>query len=152
MDMRRMTPDLYIQIVEFPVANSTDGTVPGTYIDVAPFERFAFQRIVGVSNDTTVSMQVVQATTAAGAGSKNVSGAAITTTSLGSGVNNKYALVELNQSALDINNGFRFVAVSHTATGGSATGSCIIFYGWRAREFPVTQPSTQWAETVYIDS
>lgn len=150
--MRRLTPDMYIQVIEFPVANSTDGTVPASYIDVSNFQRFAFMRIVGVSNDTTVSMQVVQATAAAGTGSKNVTGALMTTTALGSGVNNKYALVECTHDQLDINNSFRYVAVTHTATGGNATGSAILFFGWNTRELPVTQPSTQWAETIYLDS
>lgn len=148
--MRRFGENVYIDMVVVPTANPTDGTHPATYIDVSDCERFAFYRFCGSSDDTSVTMKVVQATSSAGAGSKDVSGAAITATSLGSGETNQLAGVEVQTSMLDINNGFRYVAVAHTATGGSATATAILFFKWRTASTPVTQPASV-AEIVYLD-
>ena len=150
MDMRRLNDDVYIQPIEWPAANPADGTIPASYIDVSEFERWAFVQLVGVSDDTTVTMQMKQATAAAGTGSKDVTGALTSATGAGSGANNKWKILGCEQSHLDTNNGFRYVAVARVATGGAATASTIIFLGWRARTMPVTQPAS-FAEAVWID-
>lgn len=149
MDMRLFTDDVVLDVVEFPAANPSDGTVPASYKDVSEFGYFGFLQIVGVSNDTTVTMQVVQATSAGGAGKKNVTGAITTATSLGSASNNKWAMVIVQQDKLDSANGFRYVAVDRVASGGSATASTIIFLGWRPMTMPVTQPAS-FAEVIAL--
>lgn len=144
MNTRWFSDDILIDLVQSPAANPTDGTSPATYKDVSQYERFAFLRGVGVSDDTSVAMQVVQATSAAGAGKKNITGAVSTSvTAVGSGANNKYAIIEVEQNLLDSANGFRYVSVDHTATGGSTTASTIWFFAWRAKEMPVTQPTAK---------
>lgn len=144
MDMRWFSDNIVIDLIEVPAANPSDGTVPATYKDVSEFERFAFLRGVGSSDDTSCLMQVKQATSAAGAGSKDVTGAVSTSaTAIGSGANNKWAIIEVETAKLDSNNGFRYVAVAKTATGGAATASTIWFFGWRATTMPVTQPASK---------
>jgi len=148
--MRRFSQDIYVDVVELPVANAADATVPASYIDVSPYERFAFLRLVGATDDTAVTMQVVQATAAAGTGSKNITGAAITGTVLAGANDNKFAIVEVENTMLDTANGFRYVAVALTSTGGTATIATTFFFAWRAREMPVTQPA-KFTEKVYLD-
>ena len=144
MDMRNFSDDVYIDLIQVPAANPSDTTLPASYKDVSGFERFAFLRGVGASDDTTVTMQVVQATAAAGTGKKNVTGAVSTSaSSIGSGANNKWAIIEVEVAKLDSANGFRYVAVDGVASGGSATASTMWFFAWRAREFPVTQPASK---------
>jgi len=145
--MRRIFENVVFVLVEPPGA-VVDRIVPTTYIDVSQYERFAFLRMVGTTDDTAVSMQVVQATTAAGANSKNVPGAALTPTVLAGTNDNKWAGVEVETRRLDINNNFRFVAVNVAATGGENTNGAILFIGWRTTIYPVTQNA---AELVYVD-
>ena len=150
--MRRMTENLFIRQVLSPVAVS-DGVKPGTttYIDVAKYGRFAFLVEVGVSDDTAVSAQVVQATTATGTGKKDVTGAAITATTLaGTDYDNRWAMIEVEANHLDIANDFRYVAIDVAATGGSSTIMSILFFGWRQDRLPPTF-GTDSAEIVYLD-
>lgn len=147
MNFRRIFENIVFRLIEPPGAVS-DGVVPSTYIDVSEFERFGFMRIVGTSNDTSVSMQVVQATSAAGAGSKPVTGAALSTDAVGSESPNEWAGVEVEQRKLDLNNGYRYVAVDKAATGGSATNGAILFIGHRGKYYPVVQEA---AELIYVD-
>ena len=149
-NFRRLGENVLIQLVQVPATNPADATVPSTYIDVSGYERFAFLVLVGGTDDTAVTMQVVQATAAAGTGKKNVTGAAITGTVLAGTNDNKWALVEVQQNQLDINNSFRYVAVDYAATGGSATASAIVFLAWRGQATPVTQGADK-AEIAYVD-
>lgn len=92
----------------------TTGVVPATYLDMQGHNRIVFLIDIGTVSAGSFQAQVVQATDAAGTGSKNVSGAvlpaAITTS-------NKWATIEVPASALDINGGFRFVSLSVTVSG-----------------------------------
>ena len=102
--IRRLSENLFIQqcIVEGSIV---DGTYPSssTYIDVAGYQRFAFLIAAGDSDDTAVTAQVVQATAAAGTGSKNITGAAITGTSLaGSSSDDRWCMIEVDNEHLDI--------------------------------------------------
>ena len=149
--MRRLTENVFIKKVLAPVAVS-DAVYPGssTYNDVSQYGRFAFLVFVGATDDTSVTCQVKQATAAAGTGSKDVSGAAITATVLAGTNDNKFAIIEVEQSHLDIANGFRYVAVDVAATGGSSTLMSILFFGWRADKLPPTF-GTDLAEQVFVD-
>lgn len=147
--MRRFTENVYLQMVKQPVALS-DETIPATYIDVSAYERFAFLIAVGATDDTAVSMQVVQATSSAGAGSKSITGAAITTTVLAGTNDNKWAIVEVESRKLDIANDFRYVAVTVAATGGTSTLGTVLFIAWRGPTLPPTFGSDK-AEIVYVD-
>lgn len=148
-NFRRLGENVYIDLVRSPIA-LVDGTFPSTYIDVSGYERFGFLIAVGATDDTAVSLQVVQATAAAGTGKKNVTGALITDTVLAGTNDNKWALVEVQQSQLDINNSFRYVSADLAATGGASSLVAVFFLAWRGVVSPVTQPANK-AEIVYVD-
>lgn len=150
--VRRFSENFYIQqcIVEGTIV---DGVYPSssTYIDVSGYDRFAFLIAAGDSDDTAVTAQVKQATAAAGTGSKNVTGAAITGTSLaGSSSSNRWAMIEVDNEHLDIANDFQYVALDVAATGGSATELTVFFIGIEPRVKPPTFGSDK-AEIVYVD-
>ncbi|MBE2198471.1 MAG: hypothetical protein IAE79_07650 [Anaerolinea sp.] len=129
--------DIYEQTVVDPGALSA-ATVPASYIDVSNYERFQFKLDVGAT-DQAIALQVVQATAAAGTGSKNVTGAAIT--ALAGTDDNKQVIVEVETRKLDINNGFHFVAVTIGLTGGTGTTGYVEFRGLNPGVKPVTQPA-----------
>jgi hypothetical protein len=150
--IRRLSENLFIKqcIVEGSVA---DGVYPSSsaYIDVSEYSRFAFLIAVGDSDDTAVTAQVKQATAAAGTGSKDVTGAAITGTSLaGSSSDDRWAMIEVDNERLDIANDFDHVALDVAATGGSATELVVFFFGIEPRVKPPTFGSDK-AEIVYVD-
>jgi hypothetical protein len=149
--MRRLTENLYMLKVLAPVAVA-DGIYPSSsaYIDVSKYGRFCFIIDVGVTDDTAVTAQVLQATAAAGTGSKVVTGAAITGTLLAGTNDGKWAVIEVETSRLDIANGFRYVAIDVAATGGASTIMAIKFFGWRMDRLPPTY-GTDKAEIVYVD-
>lgn len=139
---------LFMQMVQAPVADLTSGTaVPATYIDVSGYAWFAFLLMVGATDRTAQKIQVVQATASDGTGSKNITDAV--TTALGATDDNKMVMVVVKATSLDINNSFRYVAVTPTWTGGNAGLGAILFMGYRPREIPVTQPAA-FAEVVRV--
>jgi hypothetical protein len=150
--MRRITENVFVKLAMPPTANPTDGIFPSssTYIPVAEYERFAFLIEVGATDDTSITAQVVQATAAAGTGSKNITGAAITATLLAGTNDNKFAIIEIERAKLDIANDFTHVAITIAATGGSASAMAITFLGWRLRTYPPTFGSDK-AEIVIVD-
>ncbi len=150
--MRRFSENVFIKqcIIEGSVA---DGVYPSSsaYIPVAEYERFAFLIGVGDSDDTAVEAQVLQATAVAGTSSKDVTGAAITTTILaGTANDDRWALIEVERFKLDIANDFDCVALEVAATGGSDTEMAVFFLGWRMRSIPPTYGSDK-AEIVIVD-
>ena len=149
--MRRLTENLYILKILSPVAVA-DGTYPGSsaYVDVQKFGRIAFYIEVGVTDDSAVAVKVVQATAVAGTGSKDVTGAAITSTLLAGTNDGKWAVIEVEVNHLDIANGFRYVAVTVAATGGASTIMAITMFGWRMDKLPPTYGADK-AEIVYVD-
>lgn len=137
--------EVYLQQALAPTTDLGSTIVPATYIDVTQFERFGFIVFMGTSNRTTATIQVVQATAAAGTGSKNVSGAVNSTTP----TTGQWAVVECSADQLDINNGFRYVAVQPAVAGGTAGAASVLFYGMRPRTESVT-PDTNLAQIVLL--
>lgn len=150
--MRRLSENLFMQLVMSPRANPTDGVFPSssTYIDVSEYSRFAFVVMVGGTDDTSITGQVVQATAAAGTGSKSITGAALTSTVLAGSNDNKWSIIEVERNHMDIANSFQYVGIDVAATGGSASAMSIMFYGWRARKLPPTF-GTDLGEQVFVD-
>lgn len=128
--------EVNFQLVQPPKATVGAVTVPATYIDVSLYDWFAFILAVGAAFDrTTYTMQVVQATAAAGTGSKNLTGALSTTPTAA----NKMEGVVCRAQALDTANGFRYVAVTTASAGGTTDVGTIWFLGWRGRYLAVSQ-------------
>lgn len=137
--------EVYFQQALAPATDLGAAIVPATYIDVTQFERFGFVVLMGTSNRTTATIQIVQATAAAGTGSKNVTGAVNTTTP----TTGQWAVVDCSADQLDINNGFRYVAVQCAVAGGTAGAAAVLFYGVRPRNESVT-PDANLAQVVIL--
>lgn len=137
--LRTFFEQVYMQVAANPGALSSGTSYPASYINVQDFERFAFLIALGATDQTAINAKVVQATAAAGTGSKDVSGAAIT--QLGATDDNKYALIEVQTDKLDINNAFHYVSLTFTATGGSATTGAVLFFGINPGSAPVSIPA-----------
>ncbi len=128
--------NIFFQLVQPPQATFATGVVPATWIDVSQYDYFAFVYAVGAGfNRTTYAGQVRQGTSSAGAGAKDLTGALTTLPSAA----NKMEAVVCRTSALDTNNGFRYVALSHTSAGGTVDVGAVFFLAWRARGLPPTQ-------------
>lgn len=112
--------DLYKQVLLDP-GTISDGTT--AYIDMADKHTAEFFLSLGATDQTT-DMKLVQATSAAGAGVKDITGAVIT--QLSATNDNKQASIEIDPYQLDFNNGFRYVAAVIDVTGGSATTGCLL--------------------------
>lgn len=141
--LRNFEDDIFVQVVSVPAAITT-ATLPATYIDVSQYDRFVFLISLGATNNT-VDAQVVQATAAAGTGSKNITGAAIT--QLDGNDDNKFVTIEVDTQRLDIANDFRYVAVTVTVAG--TTTAEVLFFGLNARSRPITKVSA-WDEAVVV--
>lgn len=102
-----------------PVSQAV-GTIASGWISAANFERFQATIQTGLLGAAaTVDAKIQQATTAAGAGAKDVVGKAITQIVKATG-DNKQAIIGLRANELDMNNGFAFFNVSITV-GGAAS-------------------------------
>ncbi len=150
--MRRFSENVFVQLAMSPRANPTDGVFPSssTYIDVSEYGRFAFLVMCGATDDTAITGQVVQATAAAGTGSKSITGAALTGTVLAGTNDNKWSIIEVETRRLDIANSFRYVGLDLAATGGSASAMAVLFLAWRSRVLPPTFGSDL-GEQVFVD-
>jgi hypothetical protein len=96
------------------------GTAVSGWLSAANFERFLATIDVGVFGaSATVDAKLQQATSAAGAGAKDITGKAITQL-LAAGGNNRQALINLRAAELDLANGFGFFQLSVTV-GTAAT-------------------------------
>ena len=96
------------------------GTANSGWIPVALFDRIVAELMVGAFGaSATVDAKFQQATSAAGAGAKDITGKAITQL-LAAGGNNRQAIVEVSETDLDTNGGFAFVQFSVTV-GTAAT-------------------------------
>lgn len=141
MNMQTLSENVLFQMVIAPVSGVGSTTQPaGAYIDVSEYEHFAFLVLLGVTDRTTQTLQVVQATAAAGTGSKSVSGALID--GLAATDDGKIAIVQVDTENLDTANGFRYVAATPTFSGGTGDIGAILFMAWGKRSLPVVQGST----------
>lgn len=92
------------------------------------------------ATDITVDAKIQQATSAAGANAKDVTGAALTQYTATD--DDKYASIDLEAAALDINNGFYFVQLSITVGNGSTGALLSASIIRECRHMPPTQPTT----------
>ena len=137
MSMRTFDKWMLADIVHPPGAYAT-GILPSSYIDMSDYDRIVFLIMVGTLGATdTLDAQVVQATDAAGAGSKNVTGAVIT--QLVDADDDNMVSIEVAGSALDVENGFRYVALS-IAQAGTPDGA-VLALRYRGGGLPPTQPA-----------
>lgn len=103
-----------------PDANAA-ATLLTAWVDAALYPAFLAMISAGdLGANGTIDAKLRQATSAAGAGAKDITGKAITQfTQAGTDYSNKQAFINLESEDLDTNNGFHFVALS--MTGATAT-------------------------------
>lgn len=85
----------------------------------------------------TIDAKIQQATDVSGTGAKDVSGLAITQLTKAGTDDNKQALINIQHSDLDINNGFDFIRLSMTI-GTAACDAGAIVLGFSPRKGPAT--------------
>jgi len=135
--MRSFHENVLVTLGQVPAAITT-ATVPATYIDMSDYARIVFIIHVGdMPATSTLDAQVVQATDSSGTGSKNITGAAIT--QLVATDDDKMVSIEVRDTALDVANGFRYVAITLTAAN-SPVGTCFALQ-YRGGGLPPTQPA-----------
>lgn len=100
---------------------TTASTVVSDYVDASKFHTLLAVIMAGtLGTSATIDAKLVQATSAAGAGAKDITGAAITQlTQAGTDQSDTQAVISLQTDALDVANDFQFVAISLTV--GTAT-------------------------------
>lgn len=142
---RRLSEALKIQQINVETALAAASyPTSGSYIDVSDYERFAFLIEVGAIDTQTVAK--VQQATANNGALKDVASA---TTTIATDGDNKWYLIEVQSSMLDINNGYHYVTLTLTGPAGSNDYGAITFIGVNPGYMPVTQGSDKGA-TVFV--
>jgi hypothetical protein len=113
-----------------PDANAA-GTLTTAWIDMRHWGSLLAVVMAGeLGTSATLNAKFEQATSAAGAGAKDVPGKAITALTQAGTDSDKQALINLRGAELDVNAGYRWVRLSHTvATATSDSGAVVLgFY------------------------
>jgi len=111
------------------------GTAVSGWISASAFERFQALVQVGVFGaSATVDAKIQQATSAAGAGAKDITGKAIAQL-LAAGGNNRQVIIGLRAEELDIANSFNYFQLSVTV-GTAATLIAANVLGGVAKNMP----------------
>jgi len=113
-------------------------TVVSDYGYAGNFERMMAVVSVGDMVATSVvSAKLVQATTSAGAGAKDITGKSITNLTQAGTDDNKQAIINVKSDELDTTNGFDYVALSVTLATAGADAAGYLF-GIDARYGPAS--------------
>lgn len=98
-----------------------------TYADAADFHTLMAVIQVGtLGASATVDAKLVQATDSSGTGVKDITGAAITQLTQAGSDSDKQAIISIQNSALDVANDFRYVAVVLTVATATSDASAVI--------------------------
>ena len=134
--MRSFHENMLANLVLIP-GTIASSTVPSAYISMADYERVVFLIFVGdMPATSTLDAQVVQATDAAGTGSKVITGAAIT--QLVATDDNKMVSIEVRDTALDVENGFSHVSLTLAEVNDPI--GCVLAFSYKGGGLPPTQP------------
>lgn len=103
-------------------------TVVSDYMDMSKFHRCMAVIMAGtLGSSATLDAKLVQATTSAGAGSKDITGKSITQLTQAGTDSDKQAVINLDAAELDLDNAFDFVAISLTvAVATSDVGALLL--------------------------
>lgn len=133
-------------------ASSPSTTTLTDAIDMSKYDQVAFIGLTGnlAAAGNTVDFSVTQATTAAGT-YKAVTSASITQLTGSPSDDDKQFVVTVDQTALDMDNDYRFVKGSLVTAGGAATSDvCVVAFG-RAKQKPASDSDlTSVAEIVSV--
>ena len=111
-----------------PDANAA-ATLVTTWVDAGLYESFCALIAAGdLGTNGTLDAKLRQATDAAGAGAKDITGKAITQmTEAVTNLSNKQAFINLESEDLDTANGFRYVALSVTGAVATSDFAALLF-------------------------
>lgn len=119
-----------------PLLRAANTYTSGTYTDMSAYEGGVFLIEVGAMVATaTLNAQVVQATSSAGAGSKNLTNAALVEVADTGG--SKLYAIEFRTGKLDLANGFKFVGLTVVTANANVTFGTVLLRH-RGRVFPVS--------------
>lgn len=114
------------------------GTVTGAWIPVTLFRKLLVIIQTGVLGAlATVDANLQQATSAAGAGAKAITGKTITQLTKAGGDDNKQVEINLDASELDVTNGFAYVRLS-IPVGVAASLVSAVIIGFDGRYEPAS--------------
>ena len=109
-----------------PDANAA-GAITTAYADMSKFNQLmAIIQTGAMVAASTVDAKIVQATDAAGTGSKDVTGKAITQLTQAGTDDDKQAIINVRAEELDIDNGFSFAALTFTVAVAASDSSAIV--------------------------
>lgn len=109
-----------------PVSQAA-GTVTTGWVDMRDFHSLTALIQTGtLGASATLDAKLQQATSSGGAGAKDISGKAITQIVKASG-DNKQATIDLRDTELDVNGGFRYVRLSMTVGTATSVISAALF-------------------------
>ena len=144
--MRTWHENILVKQVKSP-GDLASETIPATYIDMSDYERIVFEIKVGtLAADSTIDAQVAQATDSAGTGTKDITGALIT--QLVDADDDTLVTIEVRDTALDVENAFRYVSLE-VAVAGTAVVGTITAYLYKGGGLPPTQDAF-YAEQVEV--
>jgi hypothetical protein len=132
--------------VEYP-----DNITPGPAISSGWIDMSRFHRVIGIllvgdmQANATVDYQFRQATSAAGAGAKAITGKAATQLTQAGGDGNDAVAIEVRMDELDVSNDFRYIEAQVTV-GGNFVELAHGILGQVARYDPAS--TTFWTEVV----
>lgn len=143
---RRFTETVALLENLSPVSVANGAEVFTAYVDLENYHRAVIIMHVGVMGQGgTINAQVHQATSAAGANAKHITGKAITQLTQASGDDGADIAIEVRTEETDVDGGFHFIALGYTV-GTAASLMSIEIYGFESRYEDVTV--TPWAEVV----
>lgn len=122
------------------------GTHTSAYVSLRDYHRaWAVLNVGDMAATATLNVSLLQATTVAGAGSKAITGKAITQLTQAGGDSDSLICIELQTEELDVDGGFDCIAMQ-AVVGTAAVELSYALYGCVPRFPPV--PITNWTEIV----
>lgn len=119
-----------------PSAQGAGAATTG-WVSAAQFQKFlAIIQAGTFGSSATIDAKIQQATSAAGAGAKDITGKAVTQL-LAAGGNNVQCEINLDAQELDVNGGFAFIQLSVTV-GTAASGTSAVLLGLGGRLGPAS--------------
>ena len=132
----RPSDEIAILATVDPEASSVSACWTSDWADFEYFESMMAIGLLGVAGaGATINFKLLQATSAAGSQSKDITSAAIVETDTAS--NDKQFIINCHSSDLDIANGFRYVAMKYT-NGTVASDLAAVLLGVKAKHGPAS--------------
>jgi len=119
------------EIQDFLVpAVKTPATYTTAYVNLANHQRAAYILITGTMvQNSTVDLQIWQATDSAGTGAKVIAGKAITQLTQAGGDGDDAVIIEVRSEELDVDGGFGYVAAVLTVGAANCAACLLPLYG-----------------------